>query len=138
MNTNIAPGLAHLLKLNRENETNKSSAQEQVAARPDIDDVICHCLEGGALKDALFIIDNIRENKMKIKWSSVNVWSVRYKRKHVCYLSIKNNALNIGKVNGVLSIRVTDMSYDAESLKRLIKSLRDSIACMQEAEYALT
>ena len=138
MYTNIAPGLINLIKLKRNNEITNSTAHDQIMTRPGIDDVICHCLDGNTLKEALYIIDNIREHKMKIKWSSINVWSVRYKRKHVCKISIKNDALHIGKVNSILAIRVTDMSFDKESLKRLIMSLRDSIAYPQEAGCALT
>ena len=110
---------------------------EQVDNRPKIiDDVICHYLDGQALKEALFVIDNIREHKMKIKWSSVNVWSVRYKRKHVCDLRLDKNSLHIGPVNDVLGIRITNMSYDHDSLNRLIEALRDSIVGTQEPVLA--
>ena len=106
---------------------------EQVDNRPKIiDDVICHYLDGQALKEAMFVIDNIRDHKMKIKWSKYNVWSVRYKRKHVCDLRIERDALHIGPVNDVLGIRITNMSYDHDSLNRLIRNLRDSIAVTHE------
>ena len=137
MNTYLAPGLIHLIKQSRENEMTRSLAHEQLRSRPEIDDVVCHYLDGSTLKDALYIIDNIREHKMKIKWSSINVWSIWYRRKHVCDLSIKNDALHIGKVNGILEIRVTDMLYSPESVRRLILSLRDSIASRQESDLAL-
>jgi len=143
MNTHsaqFAPILMSNLELGRTySDTAKAMVQahEQLEAKPVIDDVICHYLDGETLKEALFIIDNIREHNMKIKWSSVNVWSVSYKRKHVCDLRIENNSLHIGQVSGVLAIRVTNMSYDRESLNRLIEALRDSITGKQEPELVL-
>ena len=110
---------------------------EQVDNRPKIiDDVICHYLDGQALKEALFVIDNIREHNMKIKWSTVNVWSVWFKRKHVCDLRLDKDSLHIGPVNDVLGIRITNMSYDHDSLNRLIEALRDSIAGTREPVLA--
>jgi len=100
----------------------------QKKTKPQIDDVICQYLDGNTLKDALYIINNIREHEMKIKWASYNVWKVQYKRKHVCDLKIDKGSLHIGQVSGVLAIRVTNMSYDRESLNRMIEALRDSIA----------
>jgi len=73
---------------------------------------------------------------MKIKWSSVNIWSVQYKRKHVCDLRIGKGSLHIGQVSGVLAIRVTNMSYDRDSINRMIEALRDSIVRVQEPNYA--
>ena len=137
MNTNIAHSLIQLLKLDRKIDTTIAPAHEQMMTNPEIDDVICHYLDGGTLKEALYIIDNIREHKMRIKWSSINLWTVRYRRKHVCDLSIKNDALHIGKVNGILEIRVTDMLYSPESLRRLIISLKNSKANRQGADHAL-
>ena len=111
-------------------------APEQATSRPKIDDVICHYLDGENQKDAFFVIDNIRENKMKIKWSSVNTWSVSYKRKHVCDLRISKDYLTIGPVSEVLAIRVKNMSYNRENMKRLVDALRSSITGPQEA-YAM-
>ena len=127
MNTNVMTGtifgtLPEILKrAEYANNTRRETfvkAYEQPERKPKIDDIVCHYLDGEALKDALFIIDNIREHDMKIKWSAINVWSVQYKRKHVCDLRIENDSLHIGQVSGVLAIRVTNMSYDHESLKR--------------------
>jgi len=73
-------------------EETKHTGPEQVSARPDIDDVICHLLDGNALKDALVFIDNIRANRMKIRWSSVNVWSVHYKRRHLCDIRLEKGS----------------------------------------------
>ena len=106
---------------------------KQARTKPDIADVICHKLDGDALKDALFVIDNILENKMKIKWSSVNTWAVKYKRKHVCDLKIANDSLSIGPVNDVLATRVKSMSKNQESIAQLIDALRDSVSGAKEA-----
>ena len=105
--------------------------------KPAIGDVVGHYLDGKALKEALFIIDNILENKMKIKWSAANVWTVMYRHKHVCDLTIKNDSLNIGKVSDVLAKRVKYMRYDLESTRELIAALRDSVSQPRHANYAL-
>ena len=130
--TDMLTGLAN----NGNTEETIHMPQDQLKTRPEIDDVVCHNLDGEALKEALFIIENIREHNMKINWSSVNIWSVQYKRKHVCDLRIDKGSLHIGQVSGVLAIRVTNMSYDRESINRLIESLRDSIVGTQEPNYA--
>ena len=105
----------------------------QSNTKPDIDGAVCHKLEGDALKDALFVIDNIRENKMKIVWSSGNTWSVKYRRKHVCDLRIEKDSLSIGPVNDVLATRVRNMSNNQESIEQIIEALRNSIAGSKEA-----
>ena len=119
-----------LLRSSRKTDT---SAERQLRIKPEIDDVVCHHLDGDTLKEALFIIDNIRENDMKIKWSSINMWSVRYKGKHVCDLRIQNDSLTIGPVNDILATRVKNMSYSQENMKQLIDALRDSITGSPEA-----
>ena len=106
---------------------------KQARTKPNINDVICHKLDGDALKDALFVIDNIRENKMKIKWTSVNTWSVKYRFKHVCDLKITKESLSIGPVNDVLATRVKRMSNNQESITQLIDALRDSMTGPKEA-----
>jgi len=106
---------------------------KQANTRPDINDVVCHTLDGNALKDALFVIDNILENKMKIKWSSVNTWAVRYRFRHVCYLKIEKDSLSIGPVNDVLATRVKRMSHNQENIVHLIETLRDSMTGAKEA-----
>jgi len=135
--TYIMPARFTDLMLSAERNEAMVNAHMQIKTRPKIDDVVCHQLDGDTLKEALFIIDNIREHKMKIKWSSVNVWLVSYRGKHVCDIRIGNDSLHIGQVSGVLAIRVTNMSYDRESLNRLIEALRDSISGAQEPVYAL-
>jgi len=111
---------------------------EQLTTRPSIDEVICHYLDGETLKEALFIIDNIRENNMKIKWTSINVWSVLYKRKHVCDLCIGNDSLSIGPISGVLATRVESASYEQKNIMQMIGALRSSVISMQEGKYAMS
>jgi len=107
-------------------------AQEQLNTKPGIDNVICHELDGEALKEALFIINNIRQHKMRIKWSAVNVWSVHSRFRHVCDLSIKNDSLLIGPVNDVLATRVKDMPFTQENINWLIDTLRNPVKDAQE------
>ena len=113
------------------------TAQEQLKTRPRIDDVICHNLDGSTLKEALFVIDNIRENKMKIKWSAINVWSVEYKRKHVCDLRIKNGSLIIGKVSDILITRVKNLSYNPQTANPLLDAIIDMVNGEKQEAYAM-
>ena len=117
-------------------ETTKQDAYGQLKSRPDIDTMVCHQLEGSALKEALFIIDNVEENGMKIRWSSVNVWSVHYGRKHVCDLSIGNGSLVIGQLSEALITRVKDKSRNKENMMQLIEIMRNAMPRTQEA-YAM-
>jgi len=112
------------------------TADEQFETKSKIDDVVCHSLDGEALKEALFVIDNIRENKMKIKWFSVNVWTVRYKGRYVCDLRIEKDSLVIGEISGVLATRVKTMPHSPESVERFINALRESITVGQRAYAA--
>ena len=136
MNTHETATVVYGMILNN-NESARPTPNEQMNTRPAIDNVVCHYLDGEALKDALFIIDNIREHDMKIKWSSVNKWAVQYRRKHVCYLSIENGSLVIGQVSDILAKRVKYMAYDLENMKRLVDVFRNSMSEAQES-YALT
>ena len=132
------PGRLSINKTSNGNNGTTPSAHEQLDTKPAIDNVICHYLDGETLKEALFIIDNIRENNMKIKWTSINVWSVLYKRKHVCNLYIYNGALSIGPISGVLATRVTGTQQNQENIMQMIGALRSSVTSMQEANYALS
>ena len=139
MNTQIELGILYskigIVQDNYKKET-AYTAQEQINDKPAIDDVICHYLDGEALKEALFIIDNIYSNKMKIKWSSVNVWSVWYKRKHACDITIENGSLKIGNVSDIFATRVKYMTYDLENMKRLVDALRNAVTDPPVADYA--
>ena len=126
MYTNTSVGLFTKFESTR-NENAALSAQDQVKNRPQIDNIICQNLEGSALKDALFIVDNIRENKMKIKWSSVNVWTVSFRGRHVCDLTVVHGALRIGHVSDILATRVKYMSHDFDYTRRLIDAISNSM-----------
>ena len=133
MYTNLTAKLVHASSFVNSKDEIAHKSYEQLSQKPDIYDVICHKLDGDALKDALFVIDNILENNMKIKWSSVNSWAVMYRRKHVCDLRIEQESLSIGPVNDVLATRIKTMSYNQESIEQLIDALRDSITGPKEA-----
>jgi len=124
------------IMLMESNNTNNQDIYGQRKSRPAIDGIICHQLEGDALKEALFIVDNIEENKMKITWSSLNVWSVRYGRKHVCDLRIENGSLVIGQLSEALITRVKDKSRNKENMMQLIDAMRNALTHTQEA-YAM-
>jgi len=129
-------GLCYNTALYNDTDNEAPSAHEQLRTRPKIDNVICHNLEGDALKEALFVIDNIRENKMKIKWSAINVWSVEYKRKHVCDLRIEKGSLTIGEVSDILITHVKNLSYETQSTNPLFDALMEMSRGEQPA-YAM-
>ena len=133
MNMNITASMVHGSPIDNHKEEMIHQSYNQSTTKPGINDVICHKLDGDALKDALFIIDNILENKMKIKWSAVNTWAVKYKHKYVCDLKIKNDNLVIGPVNDVFATRVKQMSHNQESIVHFIETLRDSITGAKES-----
>jgi len=117
----------------KKDEDTELLPREQIDTRPAIDNVVCRYLDGEALKDALYIIDNIREHDMKIKWSSVNKWAVKYRRKHVCYLSIEKGSLVIGHVSDILAKRMKYMTYDLENMKKLVDVFKNSMSETQES-----
>ena len=119
-----------------DNTQKAPTVEEQIDKKLNIDDVICHILDGTALKEALFVIDNIRENKMKIKWFSVNVWTVRYKGRYVCDLRIEKDSLVIGEISGVLATRVKSVPHSPETVERFMNALRDSLTTGQKAYAA--
>jgi len=73
---------------------------------------------------------------MKIKWFSVNVWTVRYKGRYVCDLRIENGSLVIGEISGVLATRVKSMPHSQENVERFINALRDSVTAGQSVYAA--
>ena len=109
----------------------------QMDSRPKIDDVVCHHIDGEKLKEALFVIENIRQNEMKIKWFAPNVWTVRYKGRFVCDLRINQSTLIIGEISGVLAKRVRRARQTPEHIERFINALRESITAPQSA-YAVS
>jgi len=136
MNSNIDNMIYSGVMLIESHDAVKYDVYGQLKSRPAIDSMVCHQLEGNALKEALFIIDNIEENNMKIKWSSLNVWSVLYGRKHVCDLYIKNGSLIIGQLSQALITRVKDKSRNKENMMQLIDAMQSAMSHTQEA-YAM-
>ena len=107
-------------------ETRYLSA-EQVSARPEIDDVVCHLLDGDVLKDALIFIDNVRANRMKIRWSSVNVWSVYYKHMHVCDIRLEKGSWSVSQISEQFDARVYYFSDSSECMIWLARELKDTV-----------
>ena len=119
-------GAIAVLKIVADSDICTMSPQDQMRHRPNIETAICQTIEGDAQKEALFIIDNIRDNKMKIKWSSVNVWTVKFRGRHVCDLTVVHGSLRIGHVSDVLATRVKHTSNDFEQAKRLLDAIANS------------
>ena len=127
MNDHIITTVALVKFAPRFIEETKHTSPEQVSARPDIDDVICHLLEGNALKDALVFIDNIRANRMKIRWSSVNIWSVHYRHKHVCDIRLEKGSWSVSQISERINTRVDYFPNNSERMIWLSRALKDSI-----------
>ena len=128
MNDHIITTVALVKFAPRFIEETKHKGPEQVSARPNIDDVICHILEGNALKDALAFIDNIRANRMKIRWSSVNVWSVSYKRRHVCDIRLEKGSWSVSQISENINTREAYFPYNSERMIWLIRAQKDSVS----------
>jgi len=107
-------------------ETRHLSA-EQVNAHPEIDDVVCHLLEGNELKDALIFIDNVRANRMKIRWSAVNVWSVYYKHMHVCDIRLEKGSWSVSQNSEHIDGRVYYFSDSSECMIWLARELKGTV-----------
>ena len=133
MNTYEETMVLHMMPAEDFQKQFMQKSKKQLRGKTEIDTAVCNILDGDALKDALFVVDNIRENGMKIKWASANTWSVKHRRKHVCDLKILNDSLSIGPVNDVLATRVKVMSNNQESIEELIDALRNSISGTREA-----
>jgi hypothetical protein len=109
---------------------------EQIETRPKIDDAVCHYLEGEALKDALIFIDNIRASKMKIKWATVNVWSVHYRHKHVCDIRLENGSWSVSYDCVNKNSREDYAPYNVEGVMWLVGALNNAVAGRQKAYQA--
>ena len=99
---------------------------EQVSARPEIDDVVCHLLEGETLKDALIFIDNVRANKMNIRWTAVNVWSVYLKHTHVCDIRLESGSWSVSQISKHINARKDHTPGSSECMIWLVRDLKDS------------
>jgi hypothetical protein len=137
MNAYETSGLYYVDKNIGYNDNAKPTVQEQILTKPDIDDIICHYLDGNILKDALNFIEHIRNTKMKIKWSSFNVWSVRFKRKHVMDIRVAESGMSVRLVyNHIHTGRGFVSQSDLEAVKMLMGSLTRSTSQIREPRYA--
>ena len=121
-----------LMNQNMRDEDARYFYKMQIENRPEIDDVICQLLDGSALKEALIFIDNVRANRMKIKWSSVNVWSVSYRGKHICDIMVECGSWSVSHVNEYLSSQEGYVPYSTESKKWLVATLKNAITGSQK------
>ena len=127
MNDHVTTNAAFMSFAPRFNDKTRYLSTEQVNARPEIDDVVCHLLEGDALKDALIFIDNVRANRMKIRWSSVNVWSVYYKHMHVCDIRLEKDSWSLSQTGENYNARVYYFSDSSECMIWLARELKDTV-----------
>ena len=127
-------GLAQILLT--ENERKSNNPRWQRDERPEIDEVICNTLEGNALKDALNFVDNIRASKMKIEWSSINVWSVHRGMKHIMDIRIANGTWHLTLLLDHANSGAAQLSTEMEGVRKLINSLKHSVSSPREAQYA--
>jgi len=120
------------------NRRNPGSPEIQTHRKPQIDEVVCHTLEGDTLKDALNFIDNIRASKMKFEWSSINVWSVHRGFKHVMDVKIANGTWSITLLLDHAKSANTYSSVEMEGVRKLVNSLRNPVGIQPEKSYART
>jgi len=109
--------------------------ENQERSKPNIEDAISYYLDEDALKDAQIFIDKIIANKMKIKWSSVNIWSVFYKRKHACDIRVENGSWNVTLASHHLVPEVY-RPKTSENMKWLVASLKNAITSPRKALQA--
>ena len=119
-----------------ENEDRNYDPRRQTYTKPEIDEVVCHTLEGDTLKDALNFIDNIRASKMKIEWSSINVWSVHRGFKHIMDIRVASNTWNITLLLDHAESGEAYISGEMERVRKLITALKNSVSSQREAQYA--
>ncbi|MCL2222109.1 MAG: hypothetical protein FWC20_07670 [Oscillospiraceae bacterium] len=125
---------AGTLQAHAEDRFNNQKRQPDI--KPEIDEVVCHTLEGDNLKDALNFIDNIRASRMKIEWSSINVWSVYRGFRHVMDIKVANNSWSITLLLDHAKSRRAHFSSETEGVRKLINSLRNSVGSQRETQYA--
>ena len=132
MNQVITANMGLVLNQNMRDEDARYFYTAQLETRPEIDDVICQLLDGSVLKEALIFIDNVRANRMKIKWTSVNVWSVYYRAKHICDIMLEYGSWSVSHVNEYLNSQDGYVPYSTESKKWLVAKLKDAITGSQK------
>lgn len=93
----------------------------------EIEDALCRRLEDvDMIKNAFVFIDSIRAAKMKIKRSSTNVWSVKYKGKHVLDIIVEHGSWRVRLVFDHIkpgSIIVPIKAEDINNIVGMIKNI---------------
>ncbi|MCL2249487.1 MAG: hypothetical protein FWC13_09465 [Oscillospiraceae bacterium] len=137
----LIPSAAFGTSLNAENEGNRSNPsnpKNQTHTKPQIDEVVCHTLEGDTLKDALNFIDNIRASKMKFEWSAINVWSVHRGFKHIMDVKVANGTWNITLLLDHAKSENLYSGAEMEGVRKLVNSLRSPVGVPSTTQYART
>lgn len=109
-------------------EDAKKLFAEHGVSSTDIDYIICHTLEGRKQKEALIFVDDMRRNKMKIKWEHTNVWSVKSKNKHFFDLKVDNGSITIVRIHEHIRFIKNYAIHCADSMNRLIGTLEKLIS----------
>ncbi|MCL2079885.1 MAG: hypothetical protein FWH17_08615 [Oscillospiraceae bacterium] len=111
---------------------------DQKDTKPEIEDVICQYLDGNTLKNALDFISYIHASKMKIKWSAANVWSVKYKNKRVLDIIVRNDAWRVRLAYDHIAPGIFITKGEAEYIKALVGTLKNSMSGHLEPTPAMS
>lgn len=133
-----APKLFSSAVWNAENTDAALNAYEQQDKKPAIDNVICHYLDGSTLKNALNFIDYVRASKMKIKWTAVNVWSVRYKNKRVLDIIVSADSWRVRLVFDHINADYVFTVREQENINNLIGAMKNLTPTCIEPSLALS
>ena len=120
----------------RRNGEGRHLSWRQKKVRPRIENVMCHLLDGAALKDALTFVEKIRTNGMKIKWTSVNTWRVTFKRKHVCDIIIDKGSWSVNYVSEYICSRESYIPYSPSRMRCKLEALKNVVLGTQPAYQA--
>ena len=120
----------------RRSKEERHSRWRQKKVRPRFEDVVCHLLDGVALKDALIFVEKIRAGGMKVKWTAFNTWKVTLNRKLVCEIKIENDTWSVNYVSGHVNTRNTYIPYSPSRMKCKFEALKDVVFGTQKAYQA--
>ena len=135
----ITPDSSHISFANKklaEIERNEDILAGRPVVYTDIDTVMCNDLKGRTMKEALNFIDDIRSNKMKIKWLSDNVWSVQYKRKHIFDIKIEDGTWSVARICEKMNSQESFIRYCSENMKWLVGNVKNAIKGPQRSYQA--